>query len=124
VERLDIYIRLLGYLRPYWKQVVVGYIAMLAVTLLNLFVPQIIKNAIDSGLAQGEASALFIAGGIILAIAIVRGVAGFAQRYLGEWLTHRFAYDIRNEFYRPHAVAALCLPRSHADGRPDEPRDQ
>jgi ATP-binding cassette, subfamily B, multidrug efflux pump len=99
VERLGIYIRLLGYLRPHWKQVVVGYIAMLAVTLLNLFVPQIIKGAIDTGLAQGEASALFIAGGLILGIALVRGIAGFAQRYLGEWLTHRFAYDIRNEFY-------------------------
>jgi ATP-binding cassette, subfamily B, multidrug efflux pump len=105
VERFDIYKRLLGYLRPYWRQVVIAYVAMLAVTLLNLFVPQIIKNAIDSGLAQGEASALFIAGGIILAIAIVRGVAGFAQRYLGEWLTHRFAYDIRNEFY--HRVQSL-----------------
>jgi ATP-binding cassette, subfamily B, multidrug efflux pump len=99
VERLGIYIRLLGYLRPHWKQAVVGYIAMLAVTLLNLLVPQIIKEAIDTGLAQGEASALFISGGLILGIALVRGIAGFGQRYLGEWLTHRFAYDIRNEFY-------------------------
>jgi ATP-binding cassette, subfamily B, multidrug efflux pump len=99
VERLAVYIRLLRYLRPYWKQAVVGYIAVLAVTILNLFVPQIIKNAIDTGLAQGEASALFMAGGIILGIAFVRGIAGFAQRYYGEWLTHRFAFDIRNEFY-------------------------
>ncbi|MDT8304618.1 MAG: ABC transporter ATP-binding protein [Anaerolineae bacterium] len=99
MEKLEVYQRLLGYLRPYWKQATIGYVAMLAVTLLNLFVPQIIKNAIDRGLAEGEASALFLAGGVILGIALVRGVAGFAQRYLGEWLTHRFAYDIRNEFY-------------------------
>lgn len=99
MEKLEVYRRLLGYLRPYWRQAAVGYLAVLAVTVLNLFVPQIIKNAIDRGLAQGQASALFLAGAIILGIAVVRGVAGFAQRYLGEWLTHRFAYDIRNEFY-------------------------
>jgi ATP-binding cassette subfamily B protein len=99
VHKLGIYARLLSYLRPYWKRVFLGYMAVVAVTILNLFVPQIIKQAIDSGLAQGRASALWTAGGIILVIAIVRGATGFAQRYLGEWLTHRFAYDIRNEFY-------------------------
>jgi ATP-binding cassette subfamily B protein len=99
VHKPGIYARLLSYLRPYWKRVFLGYLAVVAVTILNLFVPQIIKQAIDSGLAQGRASALWTAGGIILVIAIIRGATGFAQRYLGEWLTHRFAYDIRNEFY-------------------------
>ncbi|MFQ5420908.1 MAG: ABC transporter ATP-binding protein, partial [Anaerolineae bacterium] len=70
-----------------------------AATLLNLFVPQIIKDAIDNGLAAGEAAALFWAGGLILVIALVRGLAGFSQRFFGEWLTHRVAYDLRNDFY-------------------------
>ncbi|MCP4415271.1 MAG: ABC transporter ATP-binding protein, partial [Chloroflexi bacterium] len=94
-----IYRRLLGYLKPYWKQVLIAYLSMLFATLLNLFVPQIIKDAIDNGLAAGESRALFIAGGIILGIAIVRGVAGFGQLFYGEWLTHRVSYDLRNHFY-------------------------
>lgn len=99
MRQLGVYRRLLGYLRPHWKQVLFAYVSMLVVTLLNLFVPQIIKNAIDRGLAQGESSALFAAGGLILGIALARGVAGFGQRFFGQWLTHRFSYDIRNEFY-------------------------
>ena len=98
-NKLHVYRRLFGYLRPYWKQVLIGYISMLAATGLNLIVPQIIENAIDNGLAGGEASALFIAGGIILLIALVRGVAAFGQRFYGEWLTFRVAYDLRNNFY-------------------------
>jgi ATP-binding cassette subfamily B protein len=89
----------MGYLKPHWKQVVIGYVSMLVVTLLNLIVPQILKDAIDRGLAMGNATALFISGGIILLIAIGRGVAGFGHRFYGLWLTYRFAYDIRNEFY-------------------------
>lgn len=95
-----VYRRLVGYLRPYARQTAIAYVSMMFVTLLNLFVPQIIKRAIDEGLASGQASALFVAGGIILGIALVRGAAGFGQRFFGEWLTHRVAYNLRNDFYQ------------------------
>ena len=97
---MGVYRRLLGYLRPYAKQTAIAYGSMMFVTLLNLFVPQIIKGAIDDGLTSGQASALFVAGGLILGIALVRGAAGFGQRFYGEWLTHRVAYNLRNDYYQ------------------------
>jgi ATP-binding cassette subfamily B protein len=100
-----VYGRLLGYLKPYGKQLFIAYFSMVFATLLNLFVPQIIKDAIDNGLTAGESRALFVAGGVILAIAVVRGIAGFGQLYFGEWLTHRVSYDLRNHFY--NSVQAL-----------------
>ena len=99
MQRLGIYQRLLGYLKPYWWQMIIAYTAMLFATLLNLFVPQILKEAIDQGLATGEARALYVAAAIILGIAVVRGIAAFGQRYYGQWLTHRVSYDMRNDFY-------------------------
>ena len=98
--RLDVYWRMLGYLRPYGKQVTLGYLGGFFAMSLNLFVPQIIKDAIDNGLVNRQASALFYAGGLILGIAVIRGVAGFAQRYYGEWMSHRVAFDLRNDFYK------------------------
>jgi ATP-binding cassette, subfamily B, multidrug efflux pump len=98
-DKLNVYGRLLGYLRPYWKQLLLGYMGGLLAMLLNLIVPQIIKDAIDNGLVSRQASALFWAGGLIMIVAVLRGVAGFAQRYYGEWLSHRVAFDLRNHFY-------------------------
>ncbi|MCA9962511.1 MAG: ABC transporter ATP-binding protein, partial [Anaerolineales bacterium] len=98
-ENANIYRRLLRYLRPYTRQVILAYVSMLFASLINLFVPQIIKDAIDNGLATGRASALWAAGGLILGIAVIRGIAGFAQRFYGEWLSHRVSYDLRNDFY-------------------------
>lgn len=98
-RRLGVYRRLLGYLKPYWRQVSLAYAAMVFTSLLNLIVPQIIKTAIDDGLAAGRPRALFVAGGLILGIALIRGGAAFGQRFFGEWLTHRTAYDLRNHFY-------------------------
>ncbi len=97
--RLAVYHRLLGYLRPYWRQATLAYAAVLAVALLNLLVPQILKGAIDQGLASGRPEALFLAGGLILAVAAVRGGAAYVQRFYGQWLTHRVAYDLRNHLY-------------------------
>jgi ATP-binding cassette subfamily B multidrug efflux pump len=98
-QKFDVYRRLIGFLRPYWKQVLIGYSAMLLATLLNLFIPQVLKAAVDIGLANEEMAALLKASALILGIGVVRIFAGFGQRYYGEWLTHRFAYDFRNRYY-------------------------
>jgi ATP-binding cassette subfamily B protein len=100
VARFDIYGRLVQYLRPYWLQIILAYAAMLFATLLNLLIPQVLRGAIDRGLDQDNPTALFAAAAIILAVAVVRGVAGFVQRYFGEWLSYRAAYDLRNDFYQ------------------------
>lgn len=99
VANAAIYRRLLGYLRPYRRQLLMAYASMILAALINLLIPQIIKDAIDQGLAAGEAAALWRAGGLILGIALVRGLAGFGQMFFGEWLSHRAAYDLRNHFY-------------------------
>ncbi len=109
--RLGIYLRLLGYLRPYWPQLLMAYGAMGIATLLNLTVPQIIKRAIDTGLAQDSARPLFVAAALILAIAFGRGLVAFAHRFYGDWLTHRVAFDLRNGFY----ASVQSLPFSFHD---------
>ena len=69
-RRLDVYRRLIGYLQPHWRQALFAYMAMIVATLMNLAVPQIIKQAIDRGLTQGSASMLYWAAGVIMAIAV------------------------------------------------------
>ena len=95
----NMYWRMLRYLQPYWRQVVIAYLSMTLATLVSLFIPQIIADAIDEGVATRNARVLFWAGGLILGIAVVRGIVSFGQRYYGEWLSHRVAYDLRNHFY-------------------------
>ncbi|HRI56422.1 MAG TPA: ABC transporter ATP-binding protein [Anaerolineae bacterium] len=99
MARLAIYGRLMRYLQPYWLQIVLAYAAMFFATLLNILIPQLLRGAVDRGLEQKDATVLFMAAGAILAVAVVRGVAGFFQRYFGEWLSYRAAYDLRNDFY-------------------------
>jgi ATP-binding cassette subfamily B protein len=100
LQRKDVYRRLAGYLWPYWRQVGLAYGSLLLAISLNLLVPQVVKQAIDRGLASGSARALFGAAGLILVIAVLRVAMGFGQRYYGEWLSNRVGYDLRNHFYQ------------------------
>lgn len=97
--RFSVYRRLLGYLRPHWRNVLFAYGSMIGIILLSLIVPQIIQYAIDSGLAAGSAGTLFWAAGVIFVLGVVRAMVGFARIFFGEWMTHRVSFDIRNHFY-------------------------
>jgi len=99
VGRLKQYGRLLGFLRPYPKQVGLAYGSTIVAMALNIIIPQILKRAIDEGIATRSARVLWTSAGLILLIAVVRGGFGFAQRYWGEWLSYRLGYDLRNTLY-------------------------
>ena len=60
---------------------------------------------------RGHATALFVAGALLLGIAILRGLAGFLNMYNGEWITFRVAYALRNDFFR----AVQTLPFAFHD---------
>ncbi len=95
-----VYRRLFSYLKPYPLQVFLAYAALLATTLFNLFIPQVIKEAIDQGLASDDLRVVLIAAAIIVGIALARSVTSFLQLYFSEWLSHRVGYDLRNDFYK------------------------
>lgn len=88
-----------AYLARYPRELLLAYGGVLFATAFTLAIPPIIKDAIDRGLAAGNARALFVAAGVILAIAFVRAAAGYARVRYGFWLSYRVAYDLRNAFY-------------------------
>lgn len=115
-SRLAIYKRLFSYLKPYWKQVIIAYGATIAAIVFQLFIPQLIKNAIDNGISAGEMSAVVRAAGLILLVAIIRAFGSFGQLYFGEWLTFRFSFDLRNDFYKSVQHLPFSFHDTHHTG--------
>ncbi|MFQ6015994.1 MAG: ABC transporter ATP-binding protein [Anaerolineae bacterium] len=92
-------VRLLKYMRSYSQRAILAYLCIAAVTLLNLTVPWLIKEVIDRGLAGGQRSFLLLAAAAIVGVNLFKSAFAFGQQYLTEWLSHRIAYDLRNELY-------------------------
>lgn len=59
---MSILIRILRYMRPYWRRAALIYSATVAVTLLTLISPWLIGNAIDTTLGNQDRFPLYPAG--------------------------------------------------------------
>ncbi len=94
----DMWRRLLPYLRPYWRKITFGFVALVLCRALYLVVPQILESAIDAVRAGATAELGRFALFIVLAAG---GSAIF--RYFMRWYligVSRFAeYDLRRDFY-------------------------
>jgi ABC-type multidrug transport system fused ATPase/permease subunit len=106
-KTMRIIIRLLSFLKKYWKRVTLAYICLFMSVGFSLGMPELVKLAIDNGIGydpltntmSGAPSLLVWLGIAILVVAALRGVFAFGQTYLGEYISQRVAYDIRNLFY-------------------------
>src|SRR5690606_7810768 len=102
---MSILLRILRYMRPYWRRAVLTYLAMILVTLLSLISPGLIGNAVDAALGAENTSPLFSASWdreqvlvatavLIVALAVVGGVASCLLRHGCQWRGRQIAADI------------------------------
>jgi ATP-binding cassette subfamily B protein len=91
--------RLLEFVRPYSWQMAITLLILLAITSLNLVVPEIIRQVIDIGLVGGETQFLLNAALVILGIGVLSAGLDFVNRYLSSWIAFRITYDLRNRMY-------------------------
>ena len=91
--------RLLMYLRPYWRQVLLALVAIIAGAAGQLAQPYLIKTAIDQHIATGRLEGLDTLAVLFLLILI----GGFAFEYLQTWTMQltgqRIMYDLRMAIY-------------------------
>jgi len=119
--------RLRPLIRPYWKQVSLTLFVLLCMTALNLVIPEVIRQVIDIGLVQKQASFLVKAALVILGIGVFRAVLPFGVRYLSEWIAAHVGYDLRNRMYNhiqylpfsyhDHAQSGQLISRTIEDVR-------
>ncbi len=92
-------LRLRGFIRPYWSQVLLALAALVLMTVISLTVPLIIREVIDEGLVNQDAPLLATAALILLAIGIAKAGLLYWQRYLTERIAAQVGYDLRNRMY-------------------------
>src|SRR3989304_5597523 len=102
-------LRLLTFLRPYKRRMALPLLAVVAASGFVLAIPQLIRWAINFGLGarfeggeivtDGNTQTLITASLAVIGAAALRGAFTFLQTYLGEWISQRVAYDVRNRIY-------------------------
>ncbi len=111
-----IILRLLAFLRPYWRRMVMAFGLMLLASGLSLTAPYLIKVAIDQHIAQGDVPALERVALLTACIFLGLYVVTAGQRYLLSWVGQRVLATLRAQLFRHLQELPLGYHDTHIVG--------
>jgi ATP-binding cassette subfamily B multidrug efflux pump len=92
-------LRVLRYLRPYWKLLTVSFVFLMLQTGAQLLGPYITKIAIDRYIAQKDIAGLDLMALAYLGVVLVGFIVVFIQTYTTEYTGQRAMHDLRMEIF-------------------------
>jgi len=91
--------RLTGFVQRYWFMLVLAFVSQMFGTAFGILIPRFLGQGIDTVLGSGERNMIIIAAVIVVAAGILRGIAGYGNRYFSEVVSQKVSYNIRNALY-------------------------
>jgi len=91
--------RLLSYLRPYIKWVILAIFLTIAVALLSTVRPYLTKIAVDNHIQLKDPSGLTRIVVILFATLLLQGIFQYSMTYLTQWVGQRTIFDLRMQLF-------------------------
>lgn len=119
----ELYFRLLGYVRPYWKMLALGLLLSAVAGAMEPILPALIKPLVDNGFmprSDGSVSDSLVQSApwviplLIVGLFIVRGIVTFCAGYSMAWVQSRVIHDLRQQMF-DHLIR---LPMTHFEQHP------
>ena len=104
------------YFRKYKVQLTLGIACILVSTVVGLFIPYFVGQAIDANWTDVTWSKLTIAAAKVLGASIISGFFLFLQRRILIGMSRNMEYDIRQEFYAHLVNQPLSFYHEHRTG--------
>ena len=109
--------RLLGYLRPYWRSVLLGLVVIVCTSLLQLVQPWLTKVAIDDYIAHGDLAGVGRVALLFLAVLAAVFVLEFAQTWISQTIGQGIMFEMRMAIYGHLQKVDVAYYDRHAVGR-------
>jgi ATP-binding cassette, subfamily B, bacterial len=91
--------RVAGYARPYWVLVLLDLVAIIASSLIELVPPLLYRDLIDNVIPTKNLQRLTLLALGMIAIPIVDGLIGVAERYFSAKAGEGIIFDLRQQLY-------------------------
>lgn len=110
IEKRKVFLRLLGYVRPYWKAAAFSLSLTVAVTLLSLLPPMLLRDLINY-LTEGKGTVVLLTTIPIslLVVYVASSAASGVRTYAMAWLGEKIIFDIRTQVYRYLQMLSLSF---------------
>ena len=92
--------RVLSYLVPFWKQLLLVLLAILLATVLRMLPAILTGRIIDEGLIGRDLGALVTLIGLSLGVTLLSNLVGMLESYLNTWVSQHITFNMRNRMFR------------------------
>ena len=113
----EIYLRLLGYSRPYLWRIVLSLIFSLVVAGSDLAYINLIEPLVDKIIAAGNRDLVYLVPIVIIGLAITKGIGRFYQEYYIKTAGQLVVQDLRNGLFSQSMHLSMGFHVNEAPGR-------
>lgn len=110
----QLYLRLLGYVKPYWRAFAASIVAMVVVALSEPALPALMKPLLDGTFVERDTRIITLMPFAIMLLFAVRGVATYVGSYAINWVGNKVIADLRKAMFE----RLLTLPASYYNEHP------
>ena len=96
----ELIMRVLAYLKPYWKQLLLVLSCILVSSVLSLLPSILTGKIIDDGLIGRNLKLLVILILLSFGLTLLSSLIGVGQSYLNNWIAQHISFDMRNQMFR------------------------
>jgi subfamily B ATP-binding cassette protein MsbA len=114
---LQLYLRLLRYVKPYWAPFALSIAAMVVTALTEPAFPALLKPLLDGSFVHKEGGLLLWLPGLIVAVFLVRGLASYLSDYTIGWVANKVVMDLRNAMFANLVRLPTNYYDNHTSGR-------
>ena len=107
----QLYLRLLKYVKPYWRTFAISLLGMMVVASTEPLVPALMKPMLDGTFVHKDQAMMRIVPAVIILIFLIRGIATFVGTFAISWVGNKLVMDLREEMF----AKLLCLPTGYYD---------
>jgi ATP-binding cassette subfamily B multidrug efflux pump len=90
---------LVRYLKPYWKQLILVMVLLMAQAMANLYLPSLNADIINNGVVKGNTAYIMSTGGFMLVVTLVLGIVSVIGIYWGSKTAMAFGRDVRGAIF-------------------------
>lgn len=113
----QLYLRLLGYVKPYWRVFAIAIIATIISAATDPLLPALLKPWLDGTFVHKDDAVMRWAPILILVIFFVRGVTSFVGTYAISWVGGKLVLDLRDEMFRKMLTMPTRFYDAHSTGK-------
>ncbi len=109
----DLYFRLLGFVRPYWRQFTLAVIAMMLLAATEPAIPALLKPMLDGTFVERDPEIIRWTPIVLVVVFLIRGSMNFISSIAFEWVAGRVVDDLRRQMFE----RILTLPTTYFDAQ-------